>query len=134
MAAITGLHIASKLAPTINKLVFRQLLTTTVMTPILRPILLAKLRACSWRDRGLLNEFFDAGFRREHAALEQLLTAPDAAWPAYVDHGWLMRALNTSEPSEREKLLIWYCAAFELWRRALSGDYPELLQFAHGET
>ena len=26
LAAITGLHIASKLAPTINKLVFRQLL------------------------------------------------------------------------------------------------------------
>ena len=86
-----------------------------------------------WRPRGgLLTEFFDAGFRREHAALEQLLTAPDAAWPAYVDHGWLMRALNASEPDEREKLLIWYCAAFELWRRALSGEHPDLLQFAHG--
>lgn len=91
--------------------------------------------AIRWRPRGgLLYEFFDAGFRREHAALEQLLTAPDAAWPAYVDHGWLMHALNASEPSEREKLLIWYCAAFELWRQALSGEHPELLQFAHGAT
>lgn len=91
--------------------------------------------AIRWRPRGgLLYEFFDAGFRREHAALEQLLTAPDAAWPAHVDHGWLMHALNASEPSEREKLLIWYCAAFELWRQALSGEHPELLQFAHGAT
>lgn len=83
---------------------------------------------------GLLYEFFDYGFRREHAALERLLKAPDAAWPAYVDHGWLMRALNASEPSEWERLLIWYCAAFELWRRALSGDYPGLLRFAHGKA
>ncbi len=86
-----------------------------------------------WRPRGgLLTEFFDAGYGREHAALRRLLSASDVAWPAYVDHGWLMRALDAREPSETEKLLVWYCAAFELWRQALSGEYPALLQFAHG--
>ena len=88
-----------------------------------------------WRPRGgLLTEFFDAGYQREHAALRQLLSASDVAWPAYVDHGWLMRALDAREPSETEKLLVWYCAAFELWRQALSGEHPELLQFAHGTS
>jgi asparagine synthase (glutamine-hydrolysing) len=83
---------------------------------------------------GLLTEFFDAGYRREHASLRQLLTGRDVAWPDYVDHGWLMRALDAREPSEREKLLVWYCASFELWRQALSGEHPELLQFARGEA
>ena len=85
-----------------------------------------------WRPRGgLLTEFFDAGYRREHTALRKLLLAPDVAWPAYVDHDWIMRALDANEPSEKEKLLVWYCAAFELWCQALSGDHPELLQFAY---
>ncbi len=83
---------------------------------------------------GLLTEFFDAGYRRELPSLRRLLTARDVAWPAYVDHGWLMRALDAREPSEKEKLLVWYCAAFELWRQALSGEHPELLQFAQGQA
>ena len=38
MAAITGLHIASKLAPTINKLVFRQLLKLPLWRQFPQPI------------------------------------------------------------------------------------------------
>ena len=83
---------------------------------------------------GLLTEFFDAGYRRELPSLRRLLTARDVAWPTYVDHAWLLRALDAREPSEKEKLLVWYCAAFELWRQALSGEHPELLQFARGEA
>jgi asparagine synthase (glutamine-hydrolysing) len=83
---------------------------------------------------GLLTEFFDAGYRRELPAMKRLLMAPTVAWPVYVDHAWLMRALDAPEPSEKEKLLVWYCAAFELWQRALSGEHPELLQFARGEA
>ncbi|MCP5421002.1 MAG: hypothetical protein H6970_03775 [Gammaproteobacteria bacterium] len=86
-----------------------------------------------WRPRsGLLNEFFDFGYQREHNALRQLLSAPDAAWPAYVDHDWLMRVFDDPASGEMEKLLVWYCAAFELWRLALSGEHPALLQFANG--
>ncbi len=83
---------------------------------------------------GLLNEFFDAGYRREHDALEVLLSASDVAWPDYVDHKWLVRALRSAEPSDGEKLMVWQCAAFELWRRALSGEQPDLLRFARGDS
>lgn len=81
---------------------------------------------------GLLNEFFDVGYARQIAHFRRILSAPDVVWPTYVDHAWLARATQTSAPSETQKLLVWYCVAFELWRQALSGEHPDLLQFAHG--
>ncbi len=71
------------------------------------------------------------GYACEINTLKRKLSATTLAWPMYVDHNWLMRALHASEPSGMEKLMVWYCSAFELWRQALSGDHPELLQFAN---
>ena len=132
MAAITGLHIASKLAPTINKLVFRQLLTTTVMTPILRPILLAKLRACSWRDRGLLLEALLAlaaaraallliPFRRLTPLLgparTQAQTVPTLTQAAHARRiGWAVAAVASRTPW-RSRCLTQALAATALLRR-----------------
>jgi hypothetical protein len=80
---------------------------------------------------GLLNTFFEAGYAREFKSMRHILLSRRATWAEYVDRKWLVNALEKSSLSDKEKMLVWYCAAYELWQRAISGDAPELLQFAN---
>ena len=69
---------------------------------------------------GVLTPFFDYGvLQKERAFVQQILSAPEAEWPRYVRRQWLLDVLDKKAPLEMEKMVVWNCVSFELWRRAL---------------
>ena len=67
---------------------------------------------------GILTPFFEFGlFDRSRPLLRTLLLDPAAEWPRYVHKRWVSDALAQKRPDDHSGLLIWQCAAFELWRK-----------------
>lgn len=66
---------------------------------------------------GLLNSFFDAGFKAQGPALQALLFEQDRAWADYVREQTVRRALQDAEAPAKHRVLVGQCVGYVLWRR-----------------
>ncbi len=69
------------------------------------------------RRVGNLRPIFDDGFERNRSGIEAQLRRNDALWPKFVRRKWLDAVVAKARLSTREKLVVWRCAALELWRQ-----------------
>lgn len=68
---------------------------------------------------GLLYEFFNFGIAQSQGWIKTLLFTPDCEWPHFVEKTWLEHKITQKIHTETERMVIWQCIAFELWRKAL---------------
>ena len=70
----------------------------------------------SRRSPTLLDPLFDRGlFDRETKIVQDLLHGGTPAWKGFVDQDFVA-GVGRNSPSD-DKLVLWHCLSFELWRR-----------------